>query len=479
VRRWSQVVAVVAVLATLATSASAQTPSLEQQLDERAAERSRTEQRLAETKDAEADARERLAEADRQLARVTAELAAVEEALAAATAARDRARAEVGRLRAELAGVEVELAEAEADLDVAKARLGARAAGAYKRGGTATETVIVGQFLAAEDIGAALATTPFLTAVLDADRRIVDDVQELLGTVQRQRGAVAALRVAAERETRTAEAQADEVARRVREQRDLTAEVATRRAEQNAALEALEGDRRAMEDHLSGIEQEAAQIQDQIAALAEQRAAEARQREQEAARQREQEAARQREEEAARQREEEAARQRDQEDRESRDDASDDAGSGGDEGGSKAPPEATPAPPPPSDGWAWPNSCRRVTSRYGPRNVTGGSGYHMGVDIACTRMLGPNPPIMASRAGVVSTISCGGGYGVCLIVDHLDGDFTLYAHMSSTAVARGASVGHGQVIGYEGSTGNSSGPHLHFELWKAGVKTDPCPYIGC
>jgi murein DD-endopeptidase MepM/ murein hydrolase activator NlpD len=106
---------------------------------------------------------------------------------------------------------------------------------------------------------------------------------------------------------------------------------------------------------------------------------------------------------------------------------------------------------------------------------------HSGVDIACTRVMGSNPPppILASRGGQIYTTSCGGGYGLCVIVDHLDGDLSLYAHMSSLAVGPGQYVQRGQMLGREGSTGNSTGPHLHFEIWKSGSKVDPCPYIGC
>ena len=69
--------------------------------------------------------------------------------------------------------------------------------------------------------------------------------------------------------------------------------------------------------------------------------------------------------------------------------------------------------------------------------------------------------------------SWNGGYGNCVMIDHGNGYQTLYAHMSSIAVSSGASVSRGTVVGYVGSTGVSTGPHLHFEVWASGSRIDP------
>jgi uncharacterized protein YraI len=93
-------------------------------------------------------------------------------------------------------------------------------------------------------------------------------------------------------------------------------------------------------------------------------------------------------------------------------------------------------------------------------------GYHRALDIA-----GANRgSVGAARAGRVSYRGYNGGYGNLVIVDHGSGYTTYYAHMSSFAVSNGQSVSRGQTLGYEGSTGNSTGPHVHFEIRRYGSK---------
>lgn len=103
-----------------------------------------------------------------------------------------------------------------------------------------------------------------------------------------------------------------------------------------------------------------------------------------------------------------------------------------------------------------------VSSEFGPRSspTTGAPDNHSGIDI-------PKPtgtPIRAAKGGVVSVSrSDSGGYGNWVEIKHDDGTSTRYAHMSERGVSQGARVEQGQVIGKVGSTGNSTGPHLHFE----------------
>jgi murein DD-endopeptidase MepM/ murein hydrolase activator NlpD len=101
--------------------------------------------------------------------------------------------------------------------------------------------------------------------------------------------------------------------------------------------------------------------------------------------------------------------------------------------------------------------------------------FHSGVDID-----GPaGTPIHAAAAGIVTTYSDAGGYGYHVILVHAGGYATLYGHLSSFAVGSGQLVEQSQVIGYEGSTGNSTGPHLHFEIRLNGAYQDPCGYVAC
>lgn len=120
--------------------------------------------------------------------------------------------------------------------------------------------------------------------------------------------------------------------------------------------------------------------------------------------------------------------------------------------------------------WPAPTSTY-ITSRFGLRihPVTGVQKSHTGMDIGA----GSGDNILAADGGTVTMASWNGGYGNCVMIDHGNGYKTLYAHMSSIAVSNGAAVGKGQVIGYVGSTGVSTGPHLHFEVWASGSRIDP------
>lgn len=100
--------------------------------------------------------------------------------------------------------------------------------------------------------------------------------------------------------------------------------------------------------------------------------------------------------------------------------------------------------------------------------------YHMALDIASNS----SPPILAADAGVVSYSGCiGWGYGCHVIVDHNNGFQTLYAHLSTLSVSAGQSVGQGQQLGLMGSTGRSTGPHLHFEIRSGGALQNPLGYL--
>lgn len=107
----------------------------------------------------------------------------------------------------------------------------------------------------------------------------------------------------------------------------------------------------------------------------------------------------------------------------------------------------------------------------------GGYRGHQGMDIA-----GPSgTPIVAAESGTVirshMADTWGWGWGYHVYIYHNGTYSTLYAHMSQTAVSTGEYVQKGQVIGYEGSTGDSTGPHLHFEVWQNGARVNPRPFL--
>lgn len=115
-----------------------------------------------------------------------------------------------------------------------------------------------------------------------------------------------------------------------------------------------------------------------------------------------------------------------------------------------------------SGSFIWPCSCTYITSRVGGRvhPVSNVWKYHSGMDIGCQY----GDAVWASDGGTVIIAGENGGYGNCVMIDHGNGYYTLYGHLSSIATSVGATVSQGTVIGYVGSTGVSTGPHLHFEI---------------
>jgi murein DD-endopeptidase MepM/ murein hydrolase activator NlpD len=113
----------------------------------------------------------------------------------------------------------------------------------------------------------------------------------------------------------------------------------------------------------------------------------------------------------------------------------------------------------------------RLTSYYGARNLgMGTSSFHRGIDIAAPS----GTPVAASRSGTVTYAGWSNqGYGNLVKVRHTGGDETWYGHFSSIAVSVGEYVSQGEVVGRVGSTGISTGPHLHFELHVSGRALDP------
>jgi len=116
-----------------------------------------------------------------------------------------------------------------------------------------------------------------------------------------------------------------------------------------------------------------------------------------------------------------------------------------------------------------------ISSGFGPRfhPILHYTRTHTGADMSA----GSGTPIHACRAGTVVIAGSQGGYGNAVVIDHGGGMATLYAHQSRLGVSPGQVVNAGDVIGYVGSTGMSTGPHLHFEVRLSGNPVDPAPYL--
>lgn len=120
-------------------------------------------------------------------------------------------------------------------------------------------------------------------------------------------------------------------------------------------------------------------------------------------------------------------------------------------------------------------NCYEISSGFGYRYhpIVKILRPHTGIDISAAK----GTPVYATADGVVSRETPGGGYGNVIVINHGYSYKTLYAHLSKKAVKPGQKVTRGQVIGYVGNTGLATGPHLHYEVFKDGVRVNPVHYF--
>ncbi|HMK55134.1 MAG TPA: M23 family metallopeptidase [Dissulfurispiraceae bacterium] len=117
----------------------------------------------------------------------------------------------------------------------------------------------------------------------------------------------------------------------------------------------------------------------------------------------------------------------------------------------------------------------RVTSPFGEREAPNGGGlqFHTGIDISAPK----GTPVKATADGIVSFAGWNAGSGKLVVVEHGFGYSTAYAHNSSIEVKVGQRVKRSEIISYSGSTGNSTGPHVHYEVWQQGKAVNPKQYL--
>ena len=128
-----------------------------------------------------------------------------------------------------------------------------------------------------------------------------------------------------------------------------------------------------------------------------------------------------------------------------------------------------------SGSWLWPTTARRISSPFGLREspTAGASTNHLGIDIDGVT----GDPVYATRAGIVIQSANYGAGGQQIMIDHQDGFKSQYLHLSARYVSSGQIVSQGQTIGAVGSTGVSTGDHLHFGILKNGVYVNPSNYV--
>lgn len=123
--------------------------------------------------------------------------------------------------------------------------------------------------------------------------------------------------------------------------------------------------------------------------------------------------------------------------------------------------------------YAWPLKSVTVTSSYGNRYLNGSYNFHLGVDLRASN----GTSVYAADGGKITHAGWLSSYGYLIIIVHDNGDYTYYAHLSKISVSVGSRVYKGQEIAKSGSTGNVTGPHLHFEIRKNGSTVNPVSYL--
>ena len=301
-----------------------------------------------------------------------------------------------------------------------------------------------------------------MAEIHEADQRRMSELSEAATAVAEARAALASEKTALE-DSRVA-------------LKESQAELDVKRAEADELLAELNQDKRALDAMEADYEAEEAALSAQIAA-AEVEYTKALKAEEEA-RRKEEERKRKEEEERKRKEEEEKKKQEEANKKPgnggSNSGGSGDSGSnngGGNSGGGNSGGSGFVS----GESWRRPCSWIKLTSPYGYRihPTLGTRKFHNGVDLANNQ----GTPIYAARSGKVTVATYGGTYGYYVTINHGDGFSSLYAHMTHYTVSKGQTVKKGDVIGYMGSTGRSTGPHLHFSIFYNGSSVNPMNYI--
>ncbi len=353
------------------------------------------EEELARTREEKGTVADQVRAADAAIAQLSNELAVLENQLADARASAEGAARRTEEARQQLMVLDAELKEAEAYLAERERLLEDRAVAAFMFGSVNYAEVVVESRSVTEFVN----TTYYLRRILDEDKRVVEDVEDLTAQLATARAEADRLREQMEADQRAADEALAIITTLTEEQARVTALAEQERSRRQSLLQELEVLEAATEAQIAELEAESAALEEELR----------------------------------------NARWR--------------AG---------APGNGT---------WVWPTTGP-ITSPYGYRThpIYGSRRLHTGVDVGA----GWGTPIVAANTGLVIAAYCsGGGYGCRIVIDHGGGMASLYAHQSSFAVAEGTVVTAGQTIGYVGSTGASTGPHLHFEIRREGVPEDP------
>ena len=302
-----------------------------------------------------------------------------------------------------------------------------------------------------------------MAEIHEADQRRMSELSEAAAAVAEARTSLAAEKTALE-ESRVA-------------LKESQAELDVKRAEADELLAELNEDKRALDAMEADWEAEEAKLSAEIAA-AEVEYTKALKAEEEA--RRKEEERKRKEEEERKRKEEEEKKKQEEANKKPGNGGSNNGGSGNsgsDNGGGNSGGGNSGGGSGFVSGESWRRPCSwiKLTSPYGYRThpTTGQWKFHNGVDLANNQ----GTPIYAARSGKVTVATYGGTYGYYVTINHGDGYSSLYAHMTHYTVSKGQTVKKGDIIGYMGSTGRSTGPHLHFSIFLNGSSVNPMNYI--
>ena len=369
-----------------------------------------------------AEQAQKKSEAEAVIGNVFEKLRVIQENLDAANAQYKSISQELDETERQITKTQAELEKAETHLKSREKVLSRRIRDIYMHGQLNYLDVVIG----AKDFN------DFANRV-ELLRRIVSSDLELISSIKDERDQINKTKQALE-EQRETQARLKEEAAAKKE------EIAKHKAEQQAILEKAQTDKATAEEAYAELEASSNQIAQML-----------------------------RDREAARQAAAAAAAAAAASSSDSSSDSSGDSGgsSGGDDGGYYQPVSG-------SGQMIWPVNGV-ITSPFGYREhpIFGRQILHSGIDIGVDY----GTPVHAADGGVVVEAGWISGYGYAVVIDHGNGTSTLYGHNESLAVSSGQSVSQGQVIAYAGSTGNSTGPHVHFEVRVGGEPVDPNSYL--
>lgn len=369
---------------------------------------------------------------------VQAEIQALDSQINAASYELEQLNNEIGILQGEIAKTREELEIAKAELEKNKELFAKRLRVMYM----ANDTGYLGVILNSNGVEELIGNAKMITSIADQDRELVDTIKKQVKEIEEKQ----ALLEKQEAELRSKQATVE----------SKKANLEAANAKKMSYMDSLIGDLTAYEAEYNEMLNQSAQLESKIVSLQNQMDEQAR-----------------KEAEAARRAAEEARRQAEATKQKSQSTAARSSAASSSSAVVNAAAEPIRREVSGSMYWPVPGNSR-ISSPYGYRihPVLKYKKMHTGIDIPASS----GTPIVAAKGGVVIASSFMSGYGNCVMVDH-GGMVTVYAHCSSRAVSVGQRVSGGQTIAYVGSTGMSTGPHLHFEVRLNGKTTNPMNYL--